>query len=174
MRLIKRQTTNLINISGKGVIYDANNEIILDTKSVVLVPKGTTAERPLTPEDGHLRYNTQTNEFEVYQNSQWRRLRFKEPTEIYQNNLGLGDANETVFGPLDNNDNDFPVPASAQSMIVIVGGVFQIAGTNYDLVQSINGSLAGPNAPYADGWYIKFGTAPGFSSVVTALHNFDK
>jgi hypothetical protein len=174
MRLIKRQTTNLRSISGKGVVYNTNNEIILDTKNVVLVPKGTTAQRPLTPENGHVRYNTQEDEFEAYQDGQWRRLRFKEPTPIVQNNLGLGDATETVFGPLDNLDPEYPVPASAQSMIVIVGQVFQIAGTNYDLVQSVNGSLAGPNAPYADGWYIKFGTAPGFSAPVTVLHNFDK
>jgi len=34
--------------------------------------------------------------------------------------------------------------------------------------------LAGPNSPYADGWYIKFGSAPDLAKPITVLHNFDK
>ena len=66
-------------------------------------------------------------------------MRFKEPNHdpgIIQQNLGSGDAVETIFGPLDSGDTDYPVPAAAQNVLVFVENVFQISGTNYSLVQN--------------------------------------
>tara|TARA_B110000240_G_C13362573_1_gene394627 strand:- start:127 stop:660 length:534 start_codon:yes stop_codon:yes gene_type:complete len=177
MRLLKAQNTNLRNIYGNGVKYDVNGQVIFDSTNTMLVPKGTEAQRPTTPNNGHLRYNTDDNQFEVYQNGAWREIRFKEPNQdpgITQQNLGNGDATETVFGPLASGDADYPVPAAAQNVLVFVENVFQIATTNYTLVQSVSGNLTGPNQPYADGWYIKFGSAPDLAKPITVLHNFDK
>jgi hypothetical protein len=183
MRLLKAQNTNLRNIYGKGVKYDINDQVILDSTNVVLVPKGTEAQRPTSPTEGHLRYNTDDDQFEAFQDGAWRELRFKEPFRdpgIVQQNLGLGDDTETVFGPLNSGDADYPVPVAAQNVLVFVENVFQISGTNYTLEQSVSGSLTGPNAPYADGWYIKFTSPPpsagsgGGSVPITVLHNFDK
>ena len=144
MRLIKAQNTNLRNITGKGVKYDINDQVIVDSTNVMLVAKGTTAQRPSTPVNGHIRYNTDDEQFEAYQNGAWRELRFKEPNQdpgIVQQNLGSGDAIETIFGPLDSGDTDFPVPTAAQNILVFVENVFQISGTNYTLVQNPGGSL---------------------------------
>ena len=58
MRLIKAQNTNLRNIYGKGVKYDVNDQVILDSTNVVLLPKGTTDQRTNSPVNGHMRYNT--------------------------------------------------------------------------------------------------------------------
>ena len=44
MRLLKAQNTNLRNIYGKGVKYDVNNRVTVDSENVMLVPKGTTAQ----------------------------------------------------------------------------------------------------------------------------------
>jgi hypothetical protein len=169
MRLIKRQTTNLRNLSGKGVIYDVNNQIILDSSNVVLIPKGTTTERPELPNEGHMRYNTQANEFEFYQNGSWRNLRFKEPNQnpgIVQQNLGNGDSVETIFGPLNSQDPNFPIPAAPQNILVLVENVFQIATTNYDLIQNPIGRT--------EGWYIEFSSPVPAGKPITVLHNFDK
>jgi len=177
MRLIKAQTTNLRSIVGRGIKYDINDQVILESTNTMLVPKGTTAERPASPTDGHIRYNTTTNQLEAYQNTAWRNVRFKEPNQdpgIVQQNLGNGDADETVFGPLASGDADYPVPAAAQNVLVLVENVFQLATTNYTLEQSVSGSLTGPNSPYADGWYIKFTSAPDLDKPITVLHNFDK
>ena len=183
MRLIKRQTTNSRSITGKGVQYDIDDQVILDSKNVMLIPKGTTADRPQFPNEGHLRFNTSTDTdgavvgFESYYDSSWRRIRFKEPNQnpgIVQQNLGVGDATETVFRPLDSGDPDYPVPAAAQNVIVLVENVFQLATTNYTLEQSVGGNLTGPNAPYADGWYLKFSSPVPLGKEVTVLHNFDK
>jgi len=139
MRFIKHQNTNLRNVYGKGVKYDINDQVIVDSTNSMLVPKGTTAERPASPNNGHLRYNTDDDQFEVYQNGAWRELRFKEPNQdpgIVQQNLGNGDAVETTFGPLNSGDPDFPVPAAGQNILVFVENVFQIHNTNYTLVQN--------------------------------------
>ena len=40
----------------------------------MLIPKGTTAQRPVSPADGYMRYNTTTNQFEGYQGGAWGQL----------------------------------------------------------------------------------------------------
>ena len=169
MRLIKRQTTNMRSIAGKGIQYDVNNQIIMDSKNVVKLPKGSTAERPAHPTNGHIRYNTSVNELEVYQDDAWRKLRFKEPNQnpgIVQQTFTGADGVETVFGILNSGDADYPIPATEKNILVFVENVFQIPGTHYSLVQN-------PPAKAA-GWYIEFGSAVPFGKDVTVLHNFDK
>ena len=174
MRLIKAQNTNLRNIYGKGIKYDVNDQVTVDSSNSIIIPVGTSSERPADPTFGHMRYNTTLDGdgvaigFEVW-DSEWKRLRFKEPNQnpgIVQQNLGNGDAAETVFGPLDSGDPDFPIPAAAQNILVFVENVFQISQVNYTLVQNPAG--------FADGWYIQFESAPDLDKPITVLHNFDK
>jgi hypothetical protein len=139
MRLLKAQNTNLRNIYGKGVKYDVNDQVVLDSTNVMLIPKGTTAERPTTPINGHMRYNTTNDRFEIYEAGVWDGIRSAGPSiaiPIVQQNLGSGDAFETLFGPLDNGDPFHPAPASAANIFVFVENVFQVSGTNYTLVQN--------------------------------------
>jgi hypothetical protein len=142
MRLLKAQNTNLRNIYGKGVKYDVNEQVILDSTNVVLVPKGTTAQRPSTPINGHLRYNTNIEAFEVYEDGAWYELSTRAPAgvggnaPITQQNLGNGDDTSTLFGPLNSGDTRYPLPAAAQNILVFVENVFQISTTNYGLVQN--------------------------------------
>lgn len=166
MRLIKRQTTNLRSIRGSGVQYDVNDQVILDSKKGVLVPRGRNEDRPFYPLNGYLRFNVELQDFEVRQGDQWRKLRYKEPRAIVQQNLGVGDSSETLFGPLNNGDGDYPAPESAQSILVFVENVFQISNTNYTLVQNPGGKTPG--------YYLNFGTAVPLGKAVTVLHNFDK
>tara|TARA_B110000503_G_scaffold126064_1_gene194286 strand:+ start:1364 stop:1897 length:534 start_codon:yes stop_codon:yes gene_type:complete len=177
MRLIKAQTTNLRSIAGKGVRYDINDNIIMDGSKGMIVPKGTTVERPLFPKKGMIRFNTDTENFETYAGSgtgTWEKMKRVIPGNIVQQNLGNGDDSELIFGPLANGDLDYPVPAAAANVMVFVENVFQLSTINYTLVQSSSGNLAGPGAPYADGWYIKFGTPVPSTKPVTVIHNYDK
>jgi len=169
MRLIKRQTTNLRNIKGKGVQYDDKDQIILDSAVGALMPKGTTAERPSSPVNGYVRYNTSTNELEAYQDGAWRKIRYKEPNQnpgITKQTFGPGDDVEVYFGTLDSGDTDYPIPESADSIIVIVENVIQISTTNFILEQNPGGKPAG--------WYLKFNTPVPSGKFVTVYHNFDK
>ncbi len=177
MRFLKATTTSRKNIKDDTLAFDIDKQIIMDSDNVLLMPKGPTTNRPgevgadtATPVNGHLRYNTTTNEVEVYQNSAWRNIRFKEASSITQQTVGTGDDTETVFGPLS------PAPSAtqqAQNYIVLVENVMQLATTNYTLEQSASGSLTGPNQPYADGYYIKFSSAVPTGKPVTVLHGFD-
>ena len=138
MRLLKAQNTNLRTINGRGVQFDVDDQVFMESTNVMRVPKGTTAQRPTTPENGHLRYNTTDEVFELYENGAWRNVRSAEPFRpgITQQNIGTGDAVEKIFGPLASGDALFPVPAAAQNVLVFVENVFQISTTNYTLVQN--------------------------------------
>jgi len=162
MRLVKAQNTNLRNVKGKGIRYTIDEEVIIDSNNVVLVAKGTTAERPANAENGHLRYNTSTNDFEAFSNGAWRTLRYEEPFPqgIIQDNLGNGDAVQVYFGPLS------VIPAGQAHILVIVENVFQISGTNYLLTQNPAGE--------SPGWYVEFTSPPDAGKPVTVIHNFDK
>jgi hypothetical protein len=170
MRYIKRQSTNTRGLVGRGIhVTPTDKEVILDSENVVLIPKGPTEKRPQFPRNGHLRYNTDTDEFEMYQDDAWRKMRFKEPNRnpgIIVQSLGLGDANETVFGPLNSQDLDYPVPVSAAHVLVFVENVYQLPNTNYNLVQNPLGK--------AEGWYLEFASSVDLDKPVTVLHNFDK
>ena len=130
MRLIKAQSTSVRNIKAVGVKYDINQIVQLGGEQAVVVPMGNTASRPVFPANGMIRYNTETSAHESYANGTWAKLKRQEPVNIVQQNLGVGDASEVDFGPLNNGDNDSPVPLAAQNILVLVETVFQIAITN--------------------------------------------
>ena len=198
MRLIKAQTTNLRSIYGKGVKYDVDNQVVVDSNRAMVVPKGPYNEQPGFAGDityppvltgatnGQIRYNTTDNQLEAYQNGQWREVRFKEPNQdpgIVWQNLGVGNiaADETVFGELNSGDADFPVPESADNILVMIENVLQIPTTNYTIHQTAEittgGAEEGPNAPYTatdTGWWIKFTSPVPTGKPVTVIHNLDK
>ena len=66
MRLLKAQNTNLRTINGRGVQFDVNDQVFMESTNVMRIPKGTTAQRPTTPENGHISYNTTDEVFELY------------------------------------------------------------------------------------------------------------
>jgi hypothetical protein len=182
MRLIKAQNTNLRNIYGKGIKYDVNNQVVVDSTNSIVLPVGASVDRPEDPTFGHIRYNTTLDGagipigFEVWEN-EWKRIRFKEPNQnpgIHQQNLGNGDAVETTFGTLNSQDPDYPVPAAAQNVLVFVENVFQISGTNYELIQNPTELSPSTGEPYPLGWYIRFESPPDIGKPITVLHNFDK
>lgn len=190
MRLLKAQNTNLRSITGKGVKYGIDDLVTVDSTNSMIVPKGTGDEafgpgtpqnqRPTTSINGMVRYNTTDNQLEVYQNGAWREIRFKEPNQdpgIVWQNLGVGDATETVFGELNSGDTDYPAPADANNIIVLIENVVQIPTTNYEIRQTAQVDITGPNAPYTEsdtGWWIEFTSAVPLGKPVTVIHNLDK
>ncbi len=175
MKFLKAQTTNIRGIQhGKGIYFDADEGVRMESTNSLNLPRGNNAQRPSTAQIGQIRYNTQENYVEFYQAGVWKPIRLQEPTTITQQSLGNGDGTETVFGPLNSGNTAFPVPSAAQNVIVLVENVFQLSTTNYTLEQSVSGNLTGPNQPYADGYYIKFTQAVPVGKPVTVIHNFDK
>jgi len=173
MKFLKSQNTSKYSPSDNTFFANPYGRIVLDASGGLLIPKGTESQRPdllgvRQPEDanGTIRYNTDTNEIEGYVGGNWETIRAPGATAIAIETFGPGDADETVFGPLAN------VPASANNIIVLVENVIQIPTTNFTLEQSVAGNLTGPNAPYADGWYLKFTSPVPFSKNVTVFFGF--
>jgi len=174
MRFLKASTLSRKNVKNNDVSVDINGQVVLGTTDMLLIPKGTTAERVTSPVAGHMRFNTTDGEFEVYQSGSWRNLRFKEASGITQQTIGTGDDVETKFGPL------VPAPPTVvesgatwggQNLIVLVENVFQIHNTNYTIEQNPS---AGPGAPYATGYYIVFSEPVPTGKPITVLHGFDQ
>jgi hypothetical protein len=66
-----------IKIGGDTVISDSKIGTLINLElsgtSAMKIPVGTTAQRPVTLEPGHLRFNTDTNQLEGYGvNNQWQ------------------------------------------------------------------------------------------------------
>ena len=194
MRLIKQQTTNLrsINPTSKGVKKDIDDQIVMVSERAIRVPTGTLQQRPgeagvaTSSAIGQVRYNSTDQQLEAYQNGAWREVRFKEPNQdpgIVWQNLGVGNAlaDETVFGELNSGDANYPVPADANNILVLIENVLQIPTTNYTIHQtsdiSTGGANEGPNHPYTasgSGWWIKFTSPVPTGKPVTIIHNLDK
>jgi len=145
MRYLRQHVLNRRSPSDSRVKIDMTDSIVMDTSNNMLMPRGTTAERPVSPVNGMMRYNTTTTQVEVYQGGTgtsggtWRSLRFKESTAITQQTLGPGDDILRHFGPLN------PAPPTttesgstfgAQNLLVYIDTVPQIPNTNFVLIQN--------------------------------------
>lgn len=186
MRFLKTLTLNRRAIYDSRVALDTSNNFTVADSFTMILPKSNASVS--NPTVGQLRYNTTTNEVEVYQgiggSATWRSLRFKESIGIIQQDLGAGNAIETSFGPL----NPRPVSAvdenlawaasgnlltpgdewTGANLIVLVENVFQLYNTNYDIVDgSVVGKITGQ-------LYVRFSSAVDLGKHVTVLHGFDR
>jgi len=183
MRFLKKLQLNKRNVKDNRVSAFDNGMIQLDSTNSLLLPTGDNTTQP-SGIAGMIRYNTSTSNVEVYQGSSWRSLRFKESTGIVKSDLGQGTHNgvpgsgERYFGPL-NSSYISATPASgvtwndtqrALNILVIVGNVIQVAGTNYVIAVNPAGKTAGS--------YLDFGSSPldlpPVGSNVIVLYGFDQ
>jgi len=59
--------TNITTLSATG-------DVSLTSTGFILIPSGTTAQRPVSPANGEIRYNTTLNQFEGYASGAWGSL----------------------------------------------------------------------------------------------------
>ncbi len=154
MKFLKKSQINSRNVKDNSVAIQIDGEITLDSPNSVLLPRSTTSDRPVSSVTGDIRgmirYNSTTNEVEVYQGQNgrtaWRSLRYKESTQIIRQEMGAGDEIEIFFGPLNPAP---PLPSliddkstwSGHNLLVIVENVIQLFAEpgkygNYTIVQS--------------------------------------
>lgn len=188
MRYLRRLTLNRRAPYDTTLYVDTTKSIVMGTSNNAMLPVGTTAQRPVSPLNGMVRYNTSLGsggELEVFQSGTWRSLRFKESVGIVQQTAGIGDGVEQYFGPLNPNIGlyttesglTWDVVQMAKNILVIVENVIQISGTNYQIVQNPSPTVHHP-APYTAGYYIDFGSSPlgqpPMNKAVTVLYGFDR
>ena len=145
MRFLKTLTLNRRAIYDDRLAITTIDSIVMNTPKNLLIPKGVESNRPGSPTNGMIRYNTDTDQFEGYQSGAWRQFKFKEPSLITQQNLGAGNDEEVYFGPISPNPGAYLTTASgmtwnttqmAKNMLVVVENVLQISDTNYTVVQN--------------------------------------
>jgi hypothetical protein len=167
MKYLKTKNISKFSISDDALVATPSGRYVMDGIGALRLPKGTESQRPDTSAgvhngpDGYLRYNTDTNSIEAYINGYWQTVRAPSSTAITKERFGPGNGVETVFGPLVAVPAGTGYRASGNNIIVLVENVMQIFGVteNFTVQQSVSGSLSGPGAPYADGWYVKFTSA---------------
>ena len=145
MRFLKTQTLNRRALYDSRVALDTSNNFTVADSTVMTLPKSNSTIT--SPATGMVRYNTTSNEVEVYQGSSatWRAIRYKEPAKITQQNLGAGNGTEVYFGPITPSPASYASTASgmtwdvaqmAKNMFVVVENVIQLSSINYTIVQN--------------------------------------
>lgn len=123
--------TNPSGIAGNPTVYIVDNPTIPGTE-YILLPSGTTAQRPVTPVDGMVRYNTTNQSLEVYKGSSWDSLAGGIVDSV------VGTANQI---DVDNTDPQNPI-LSLSSTLVLPGTME--AGGNVDLSGFLINNLLDP------------------------------
>ena len=190
MKFLKQQNINRFNPRDQRLFTNQFGLAVMNLNGGLRVPQGTEAQRPDPTKgrwpgitstqvgdeyaDGTLRYNIDTNSLECLINGIWEVVRAPGSAAITKDPAGTGDGVETVFPLLTvptGTSYQADDPAS-NNIIVLVENVWQISGTNFNVYQSVSGSLTGPNAPYADGWYVKFTSPVPLAKPVTVYYGF--
>ena len=153
MKFLKTKGISKFSINDRALIYypdgvGPGNRIVVNAKGGIMLPKGTTAQRPQltsvrqpTDANGTIRYNTSTTSIEAYVGGAWVTVASAFAAAITKQTLGPGDGVSTIFGPL-NTTFAASYAASADNVIVLVENVMQISTTNFTITQ--NPSSTGP------------------------------
>lgn len=141
MRFLKTQSINPRVIYDDRLAVDTLDAVVMNTPMNLLIPKGAVANRPISPTNGMIRYNTDSNQFEGYQAGSWRSFSFKEASTITLQSLGNIDGYSYFYGPLNSAYNPLLVDSTnstygGQSILVFIENVFQIFNTNYIVTQN--------------------------------------
>lgn len=123
------------------------NQQINTGSNAIRVPVGNTSDRPSTPVNGQIRFNTDTSRFEIYYNA-WKEIAINGNSSIVKDSF-VGDAEQTVFQLT-------LTPKNSLSILVFVGNVHQNPDDAFTL----------------DGDQITFLNAPPLGQTVVVFHNF--
>ena len=130
--------------------YTLKNQIVTSFESIVL-PSGTSAQRPSDPSIGATRFNTTSGNLEVFNGTSFESLAVEGLVDLVVDTF-TGDGSTTVFGSMTNAISD------ADYIMVFIEGVYQTPTTNYTV----------------DGSYdITFTSAPPNGATINVIHNLN-
>jgi hypothetical protein len=136
MKFIKRLALDRKDQQSRRFAVESDNRITTNSKASLQFPKGSTGERSSTStwSNGQVRYNTTINDTELYNISGeglgWERVLTNRQHHITSQNLGKGNYQNTLFGPL-----SYDVSTSKpQNILLFAGAAYQTPNTSYTLV----------------------------------------
>jgi len=103
--------------------YFVKNRQLSSGGSGIVLPAGSSAERPDAPRFGLIRYNTDSGYIEYFNGSIFQNL--NAGGVVYTVDNFTGDGSTTLFGPMSIAVED------ATDVIVFIGSIYQIPNTNY-------------------------------------------
>jgi hypothetical protein len=134
MKYTKRLVLNRFRPTDNTFAVQQDGTIVTNTKKALETPSGLTSQRPAAPVNGEIRYNQTISDLEAYnisgQGTGWERIKTNRQTPVTAQNLGVGNYQNTLFGPLSYNVST----TAPQNVLVFVDNVYQIPNTNYTLV----------------------------------------
>lgn len=141
MRFIKRLALNKKDPASNRFAVELDGRIVTTSKTSLQIPVGATVNRPATPQDGQVRFNTSKYDTELFNlesyndngnnwDTPWETVKTNRQGTITPQDLGVGNGVNSLFGPLSYNvSTDKP-----QNIMVFIENVYQIPATNYTLV----------------------------------------
>jgi len=121
--------SKIVRTIDSGAVAYVDGVIKFNTGAEAAIPTGTTAERPVTPQEGTVRFNTTDLAFEGYAEGSWRSMGFGSGTApTYQGFLANGTDFEFTLSQ---------VPLSAAAIMVAINGVVQEPNIAYTVDGSI-------------------------------------
>ena len=125
--------SNISVTNGAGsVSFSISPDPVLTGNATVTIPVGTTGQRPGSPASGNLRFNTSTNNLEVYNNNQW---------VYFQDSITMTDAKDPTGFAVRTDSNIsfnegtrvFSISPASTSYTVYSGGIRYIKTTTETL-----------------------------------------
>ena len=163
--------TNTFNVSATAMTFSPSGTTSFEAGAqYVLVPAGTTAQRPGSPSAGYLRFNSETNTFEGYDGNQWTGIGGGNPWQTINSNSSVA-ANDRIFVDTSSNQVTINLPTTPLNGDIIrfldLNGTFEtnnlilnpntlnINGVNDTLiVDTNNAGLAVVYTGASQGWKI--------------------
>jgi hypothetical protein len=121
---ITAENTTLYTPTNSHLIFEPQGTGIvkINTNSSMLLPVGTTAQRPGSPTEGEIRYNSTLDVVEVFTNATWEEVGDSVSATLTHETFD-GDSSDTTF-TLSNS-------ASTNTVFVSLNGVVQVPTTDY-------------------------------------------
>jgi len=121
--LVFTNTTITTSTSNANIVLDPNGtgNVTIDTNTGLVIPLGTTGQRPGTPNTAMMRFNSSISKIEVYNGSTWETVGVNLASIATQSITG--DGSTTVF-TLDET-------TTAPSIILSINGVLQVPNLGY-------------------------------------------
>ena len=128
--------------------YFIKNRRLESAGSGVIVPVGATALRPADPVNGHIRFNSDTNRFEIYYGA-WKDIAILGKVNIVKDSF-TGDGSTVAFTMCQS-------PVAEENIRVFVGNIHQNPGVAYTVSTTT----------------ITFSSIPPLGQNIEVFHNFD-